>query len=300
VIPPWSAVRSELAARGFRPSRRLGQNFLKDPNLARAIARDAGELEGRFVLEVGAGPGILTAALLERGARVLAVEVDARLVAVARALLGEPRGLELLHADALARKHALAPELVERLPDEGPWQVVSNLPYSSGTPVVMLLARLAHPPLSQCILIQAELAERMAAEPGTGSYGALSVRLQASYRVALLRDVAPELFWPRPAVASRVVRLELRPDRPPPAELAALDRTAQALFSGRRKSLRRLLGDLLGAEGAGAALAETGLAGDLRPEDVGGEGFLALARSPLGAVLGPFGPNPWLPPPDAL
>jgi 16S rRNA (adenine1518-N6/adenine1519-N6)-dimethyltransferase len=300
VIPAFTAVRQELAALGFRPSRRLGQNFLKDPNLARAIARDAGELEGRFVLEVGSGPGVLTAALLERGARVLAVEVDARLIAVSRALLGAPQGLEVLHADALARKHALAPELLERLPREGPWKVVSNLPYSAGTPVVMLLARLAHPPLAQCVLVQAELAERMAAEPGTGAFGALSVRLQASYRVVPLRDVAPELFWPRPAVASRVVRLELRPDRPSPAELEVLDRTAQALFSGRRKSLRRLLGDLLGAKEAAAALAGAGLAGDLRPEDVGGEGFLALARGPLGAALGPFGPNPWLPPPDAL
>jgi 16S rRNA (adenine1518-N6/adenine1519-N6)-dimethyltransferase len=297
VIPGWSAVRAELAAAGFRPTKRLGQNFLKDPNLARAIARDAGELEGVFVLEVGSGPGILTAALLERGARVLAVEVDRRLVDVSRALLGPQERLELLHADALAGKHALAPALAQRLPAGEPWQVVANLPYSSGTPVVMLLARRVHPPWRLTILIQAELAERMAAAPLTRAYGALSVRLQACYRVSLGRRVAPELFWPVPAVESCVVGLELAADRPPQAELEALDRTLARCFAGRRKTLRRLAADLLGPERAEGALATAGLAGGLRPEAVSPEGFLALARGPFGAA---FGRNPWLRTPDEL
>lgn len=291
MIPGWSAVRAELAAAGFRPSRRLGQNFLKDPNLARAIARDAGELGGVFVLEIGAGPGILTGALLERGARVLAVEIDSRLIDVARALLGPHERLELLHADALAGKHALSPALAERLPAHGPWQVVANLPYSSGTPVVVLLTRLVNPPERLTILIQAELSERMAAAPGTRAYGALSVRLQACYGVALQRGVTPELFWPRPAVESRVVRLELAPDRPPREELEALDRTLARCFAARRKTLRRLAADLLGPEGAEGALAAAGLEGGLRPESVSPEGFLALARGPLGAAIPPASPR---------
>ena len=303
MIPGWSAVRAELAAAGFRPSKRLGQNFLRDPNLARAIARDAGLVEGAFVLEIGSGPGILTAALLERGARVLAVEVDRRLVDLSRALLGPREGLDLLHADALAGKHALSPALVERLPADEPWQVVANLPYSTGTPVVMLLARLVHPPERLTVLIQSELAERMAAAPGTRAYGALTVRLQACYRVSLLRGVAPELFWPRPAVESRVVRLELSPERPPRADLEALDRTVARCFAARRKTLRRLAADLLGPELAEKALAAAGLDGGERPENVPPGGFLVLARGPLGAPGSQgrsFDRNSWLQPPDEL
>lgn len=286
MIPGWSAFRAELEAQGFRPSKRLGQNFLRDPNLARAIVADADLEPGERVLEVGPGPGILTAALLERGARVLAVEIDARLVAVARAVLGEPEGLELLHADALLGKHALAPALLERLPSTGPWQVVSNLPYSAGTPLVVLLARLAAPPRRMTVLIQTELARRMAAEPGGADYGALSVRLQARYAVTALRDVGPALFWPRPAVQSRLVRLErLGAGEPDAEDLRALDALVGQCFQGRRKTLRRLLADLAGERGQ-ALLASAGLDGDLRPEAVGVEGFLALAR-----LEGPWRPD---------
>ena len=289
MTPGWSRVRAELEARGFHPSKRLGQNFMRDPNLARAIVRDAGVERGDFVLEVGPGPGILTGALLEAGARVLAAEIDERLIEVARAVLGEEPlesgQLEFLHGDVLAGKHALAPELLERLPSGGTWRLVSNLPYSAGTPVVALAARLEHPPADMTVLIQAELVDRMAAGPGSKVYGALSVRLQAAYRIRPLREVAPGLFWPQPAVQSRLARLELRADRPAPEALRALDAAVGVLFTARRKTLRRTLGDHLGAEVAGRALAEAGLEGGLRPEQVGVEGFLALATAPAWGLL---------------
>ena len=286
MIAGWSTFRTELEARGFHPSRRLGQNFMRDPNLARAIARDGGVSEGDFVLEVGPGPGILTAALLEAGARVLAVEIDGRLVEVASAVLGpgplDSGQLEFLCADALASKHALNPELIARLPAEGPWRMVSNLPYSAGTPVVALLSRLPNPPVDMTVLIQAELADRMAAPPGSKAYGALSVRLQSAYRVQALREVAPALFWPRPAVQSRLARLERLEAGPGPAELARIDAVAADLFAGRRKTLRRLLAGLVGAEGAALALERSGLDGGLRPEQLPPEAFRALARLPDG------------------
>ena len=283
MIPGFGAVRAELEARGFRPSRRLGQNFLKDPNLARAIAADADPRPGEAVLEVGPGPGVLTAALLERGARVLAVEIDGRLVEVLRAVLGEPEGLELVHADALASKHRLAPELASRLPAHGDWQVVSNLPYSAGTPVVLELARTAHPPRRFTVLLQAELARRLAADPGSGDYGAVSVRIQARYRPRALREVAPALFWPRPQVRSLVLQLErYEPGAGPvgaasPAELAALDRLVGHCFGGRRKTLRRLLAAVGAPPGA---LQAAGLDGGARPEEIDAAGFLSLARQP--------------------
>ena len=100
--PPWSAFRAALEDAGFRPSKRLGQNFLLDENMCRALVRDSGAGPGDLVLEVGAGCGFLTAHLAESGARVLAVEVDARLFEVARGFLGAQESVELLHCDALA------------------------------------------------------------------------------------------------------------------------------------------------------------------------------------------------------
>jgi 16S rRNA (adenine1518-N6/adenine1519-N6)-dimethyltransferase len=259
-------------ARGFRPSKRLGQNFLCDGNMARAIARDSGVGPGDRVLEVGPGCGFLSLHLLELGARVLAVEIDPRLAAVARGFLGEREGFELLEADALAGKHRLNPELVARLPGEGDWHLVSNLPYSAGTPILVLLSRLPvrpgspGPPATMTVLIQRELAERLSARPGSRAWGALAARVQALYRVEAGRTLGPDLFWPRPRVDSRVVRLVLEP-RVEPDQLPALDALTAALFRERRKTLARILARPAGGrEAAVRALAGLGLDPGARPE----------------------------------
>jgi 16S rRNA (adenine1518-N6/adenine1519-N6)-dimethyltransferase len=280
--PAWSEFRAALEARGFRPSKRLGQNFLRDGNMARAIARDASVGPGDFVLEVGPGCGFLTAHLLELGVRLLAVEIDTRLAEVTRGFVGRAEGFELLEADALAGKHRLAPELVERLPDAGPWHLVSNLPYSAGTPLLVLLSRLANPPASMTVLIQRELAERIAAEPGAKEWGALSARLRLSYDVELLRPVSAELFWPRPKVASRVVRLTLR-ERISDELWARLDDLLEHLFHARRKTLAALLASPFGGRAkALERLAACGLEPGARPAELGPAELLALARE------GPF------------
>lgn len=283
----WSELRARLEAEGFHPSRTLGQNFLRDVSMARAIARDSGVGEGDFVLEVGPGCCMLSLRLLELGVRLLAVEIDARLARIARERLAraERGSAEVLECDVLAGKHALAPEVLERLPRAGDWHVVANLPYSAGTPFLALIARLEHPPRSATVLLQRELVERLAAQPGSKVWGPVGARVRLAYDVRLVRRVGPELFWPRPKVDSAVARLDLRPERPAPELAQRFDRIVDGLFQARRKALGGRLGELWGSrERALEALAELGIEPRARVETLSVEQLVELARrAPDGA-----------------
>lgn len=277
--PPWAQLRARLEAMGFRPSRALGQNFLLDPNLARAIARDARVGPGDRVLEVGPGCGALSRELVALGVRLLAVEIDKRLAELAREAVAGAAQAEVLRSDVLAGKHALAAAVLERLPTEEPWHVVANLPYSAGTPFLVVASRLPAPPQSMTVLLQRELVDRLAAEPGGRAWGPVGARLRLLYRVTVLRQVGPELFWPRPRVDSAVARLELRGERPAPDEVRAFDRLVDHLFQARRKTLAARLGPRVGGrEAAEALLGELGLDPRARPEQLDPEALLALAR----------------------
>jgi 16S rRNA (adenine1518-N6/adenine1519-N6)-dimethyltransferase len=279
--PPWSAFRAELEAAGFRPTKTLGQNFLVDSNAARSLAADAALAPGEEVLEIGAGCGFLTVHLAELGHPVLAVEIDARLLAIAQRLVAGYRNVRWLHADALAGKHALAPELLAALPAGGAWSVVANLPYSISAPLLVLLARLAAPPRRMSVLVQDELARRIAARPGEPEWGALSARLQLRYCAALGRGVGEQLFWPRPRVASRVVALERLPGSgPEPARVAAFDALVDVLFQQRRKQVVSVLAAHLGDRAtATALLAQASIDPRTRPETLAPEALLALAST---------------------
>lgn len=277
----WSALRGRLSALGFHPSRRLGQNFLIDDNMVLAIARDAGVEPGARVLEVGVGLGVLTRALLDLGAEVVAVEIDGRLATLARERLGDEPRLTLIQADALDGKHRLAGE-VDRALGDRPWQLVANLPYSISAPLLVVLARRAVPPASMTVLVQKEVAARIAARPGTSDWGPLSIRLQLDYRAERLRDVGATLFWPRPKVESSVVRLVRRPDPLPVAEREALDDLVHALFTRRRQALGRVLSERTGDRAAVlATLEELGRRPDQRAEVLDEGELVRLSRTPL-------------------
>lgn len=279
--PPWTAFRTELDAIGFRPSKTLGQNFLVDPNAARAIAEESALGPGARVLEIGAGCGFLTLHLAQLGLELLAVEIDERLLQVAQRLLGQRPNVRWLRTDALAGKHALAPAVAAELPGEGPWHVVSNLPYSISAPLLVVLSRLPNPPRSLSVLVQEEVARRIAARPGEPEWGALTARLALLYRTRAGRAVGPQLFWPRPRVASRVVHLEREVGPPPGApEVVAYDALVDELFRHRRKQLLPLLAGPLGDREAARALLEgVGLDPRARPETLGAPQLLALSRS---------------------
>lgn len=270
-----------LSRLGFRPSKRLGQNFLQDTNLARALVRDAEVEAGAFVLEVGPGLGRLTSPLLEAGARVLAVEVDGRLVEALREHLGDAEGLELLHADVLAGKHRLEPEVARLLPAAGDWHLVANLPYVISAPLLVVLASLANPPRTMSVLVQREVADRIRAEPGSADWGPLSIRLQVGYEARAGREVDPRLFWPRPRVQSAVVHLHRREDAPSPEALERLSALVGGLFHRRRQGIGRVLGDLVGGrEAAAALLGEAGIDPSVRAERLPVEDLVRLAGAP--------------------
>jgi 16S rRNA (adenine1518-N6/adenine1519-N6)-dimethyltransferase len=273
-----------LEERGLRPRRRLGQNFLVDPNALEAIVRDADPRPGETILEVGPGPGILTERLLAAGASVVAVEVDPAMADLATELLDDPPGLLLLRTDVLRGKHRIEPavlEAVDRIRAGGPWRVVANLPYQVASPVTADLVALADPPRDVVVMVQAEVADRMIARPGSPAYGPLAAALALAARVERLRDLPPDVFWPRPRIRSSVVRI--RPDpatRDARGSWPAAEAFLRAVFLHRRKTLR------FGLTAAGhdasrvdAAIRDVGLAPDVRAEAVSPEVLDRLRRS---------------------
>jgi 16S rRNA (adenine1518-N6/adenine1519-N6)-dimethyltransferase len=260
----------ELAARhGVRPRKSLGQNFLVDPNLARAIAREAGAGPRERFLEVGAGLGSLTVALSERGSEVLAVEVDERLVpALEEVVAGLP--VRVVAADAVRADWP-------RVLGEGPWRMASNLPYNIGVRVLVDLLEEAPQVDPFVVMVQREVGERLAAGPGHPAYGAVSLRVAYRAEVRTLRRIGRTVFWPEPNVDSVLLRLERRP----PLVEVARDRLFRFIDEGfrqRRKTLASALVRLGYPRGqAAAALDRTGLDPKVRAEVLGLEDFARLA-----------------------
>jgi 16S rRNA (adenine1518-N6/adenine1519-N6)-dimethyltransferase len=269
-LPP---LREALAAEGLRADKRFGQHFLFDLNLCRKIARLAGDLEGAAVVEVGPGPGGLTRALLEAGARVLAIEADARFIPILEAL-GEaaPGRLTVIRADALV---ADEPALLRDAGLRDDATVVSNLPYNVGTPLFVKWLTGAWRPAGLTLMFQKEVAQRIVAAPSSGAYGRLSVLAQALCTVELVLDAPARAFTPPPKVDSAVIRARPLPGRPGDRILAALETVTAAAFGQRRKMLRASL-RALGGESLCHAAA---LAPDARAETIDIPGFLRLANA---------------------
>lgn len=281
--PPWSEFRAALAEERFRPTKGLGQNFLIDPNTVRAIAADADLHPGERALEVGAGCGFLTLALAELGVLVTAVEIDPRLARVARRFLAGVPGVRLIETDVLEGKHRLSATVAQEIAALGEWHLVSNLPYSIAGPVLALAARCEPRPRTMSVLVQEEVAERIAARPGDSEWGSLTARIALLYRARPGRRVGAQLFWPRPRVSSRVVHLEARDEvQPEREELAAFDELVDLLFQQRRKQLGSVLTSALGdRDRAETLIREAELDPRSRPQDLSPEHLLALSRSSL-------------------
>ncbi len=274
-----AAVRDLAARHGVRPSKSLGQNFLCDPNLARAIAAEAGVGTGDRVVEVGAGFGSLTVALAATGAEVLAMEFDRKLIPALEEVVGELPSVRVLHADAM--KVDWASTLSAGGESGGSWTMVSNLPYNIATPLVLEMLERAPTVERFLVMIQREVGERLAAGPGEEAYGAVSVRVAFLATASVVRRVPPAVFWPEPAVESVLVRLE-RLERSPVEvpSAAALRRVIEAGFGQRRKTMRNALRRLgLSMERADAVLASCSLDPRVRAETLGLESFAAIARA---------------------
>jgi 16S rRNA (adenine1518-N6/adenine1519-N6)-dimethyltransferase len=258
-------IKSLLEAHGVRPSRRLGQNFLADPNLVDRIVRTAGVGAGDRVVEVGAGTGTLTRALGASGATVVAYEVDQRLLPLLGQVLS---GLEV----ELRFADVTKVDLTEAL-GEGSWTMVANLPYNVGTPLILDVLRNVPAVDRLIVMVQHEVADRLVAEPGSKSYGLPSVVTRLHTRPRIAFSVPPHVFFPAPEVESAVVEL-VRIPAPDFAEAAI--GLAAAAFQQRRKMLRRSLDSVL--EDANTCLVAAGLDPTARPEDLFAEDFVRLAR----------------------
>jgi 16S rRNA (adenine1518-N6/adenine1519-N6)-dimethyltransferase len=269
-LPP---LRDVIARHGLSARRSLGQNFLFDLNLLGRIARAAGDLTGRDVLEIGPGPGGLTRALLAHGARrVVAVERDRRFLPALAEIAGRwPGRLEVVEGDALALDHAA---LV------GPGAaVVANLPYNVGTELLVGWLRADWPPWwsGLTLMFQREVAQRISAAPGSDAYGRLGVLAGWRTGARVLFDVPPSAFTPPPEVTSSVVSIQPRPEPVAPARLAALERVSAAAFGQRRKMLRQSLKGL-GVEPP-ILLQAAGIDPTRRAETLDVAEFCALARA---------------------
>jgi 16S rRNA (adenine1518-N6/adenine1519-N6)-dimethyltransferase len=268
-LPP---LRESLAAHGLMAKKAFGQHFLLDLNVTRKIARLADLAPGARVIEVGPGPGGLTRALLEAAARVTAIEKDERFRPLLEDLAAAaPAGaLTLVFGDALGVDETA-------LAAGEPAHVVSNLPYNVGTPLLIKWLTGPWTPASLTLMFQKEVAQRIAAAPGTGAYGRLAVIAQATCEARTVVDVPARAFTPAPKVDSAVVRLTPRAERPAPQRLTALQAVTAAAFGQRRKMLRQSL-KALGGE---PLIEAAGLDPRARAETVDVAGFLRLADARL-------------------
>lgn len=267
---PLPPLRDVIATHGLAARKSLGQHFLFDLNLTGRIARNAGDLSIGTCIEIGPGPGGLTRALLEAGARqVIAIERDDRAIAIQNEIAAAyPGRLEIIAADALAVDCATL--------GQAPRRIVANLPYNIST--VLLLQWLRQAPAFDCLVLmfQKEVVDRLAATPRSPDYGRLSVITQWLCQVQPLFNVDKRAFTPPPAVMSTVVKLVPRPQPLAPARFETLEKVTAAAFGQRRKMLRSSLKSLGDAE---ALIAATGIAPTARAEELSVEDFCALARA---------------------
>jgi 16S rRNA (adenine1518-N6/adenine1519-N6)-dimethyltransferase len=268
-------IHELLLANDLRPSRALGQNFVADGNTVRRIVRLSGVGAGSRVVEIGAGLGSLTLALVEAGAEVTAVEIDRHVAPVLRRQV-EPLGVTVVEADA--RKL----DFGELLGAEPGWSLVANLPYNVAVPLVVRVLEEAPQVSSLLVMVQREVGERLAAGARDEAYGAVSVKVAYWATAAVVGKVSPSVFIPRPRVESVLVRMDRRDDvaggGPPPAgpgspEYQRLFAVVRGGFAHRRKMLRRSLEHLVAPE----AFVAAGIAPTARAEELGLDEWERLA-----------------------
>lgn len=265
-------LRDELEAHGLWANKGLGQHFLLDLNITRRIARTAGELAGRQVIEVGPGPGGLTRALLEAGAHVTAIEKDPRFLPLLEPLIEWSGGrLRIMQGDALdADEEALISWNASVSPAV---QVISNLPYNVGTPLLVKWLKAGAWRGDMTLMFQKEVAQRIVAKPGSDAYGRLAVLAQARCNARLEFTVPARAFTPPPKIASAIVHLtDLAHPYP---HLDAIERVTAAAFGQRRKMLRSALRAL--TPDAEPLLRAAGIEPTARAEEIDQQGFRRLA-----------------------
>jgi 16S rRNA (adenine1518-N6/adenine1519-N6)-dimethyltransferase len=265
-----SELQHFLKERGAFPKKGLSQNFLIDGNIIRKIIELAAVKPGDFVIEIGPGPGALTQLLLERGAHVLAIEIDSLFARELSRLQTEDKRLEILCSDALTVPY-------ENILKGRSGKVVANLPYHITTPLLVELLPLYPHIESLTLMVQQEFAKRMYAQVGTSDYSSLTLLVGFYAEVVNHFVVGPNCFYPKPSVHSSVVHCQLKP----PAltkEREAFFRLTRTAFQHRRKMLRAALRELYAPQSVEQALTTLGVSSTARPEELSLYQFIDLFR----------------------
>ncbi len=251
----------------LRARKRFGQNFLRDESVIRRIVAAVRPLPGERLLEIGPGRGALTGALLARDCRLLALELDRDLVPLLQQQFGANPNFTLQQGDALQLDLAA-------LGFDAPVRVVGNLPYNISTPLIFHLLAQAGRIRDMHFMLQKEVVERLAAGPGSKTYGRLGIMAQYFCTVESLFEVPPGAFTPAPKVQSAIVRLTPHTVLPHPARsLPALERVVRTAFNQRRKTLRNALQELID----GDRIAALGIDPGARPERLALADYVRLA-----------------------
>jgi 16S rRNA (adenine1518-N6/adenine1519-N6)-dimethyltransferase len=275
-----------LAARlDLRPTKQRGQNFVIDPNTVRRIVRASGVTADDVVLEVGPGLGSLTLAILETGAELTAIEIDPLLAGRLPQTIKEhaPDRVErfrLVHDDALR---------VTEVPGPAPTALVANLPYNVSVPVLLHLMALLPSLEKGLVMVQLEVADRLAAKPGSKIYGVPSVKAAWYANVRRAGVIGRNVFWPAPNVDSGLVHWEHIPPRETAVTREQVFAVVDAAFAQRRKALRGVLRSLATAEEVDAALAAAGVDPLARGESLTVEDFVRIAEALPALVPGERG-----------
>ncbi len=289
-------IQQLLTSAGVVPNRKFGQHFLVDLNLLKLIVDSAQFGPDDVVLEVGCGTGSMTEALAERAGRVVAVELDPTLATIARSQLAQVSNVVLVQGDALSSKGSFNPAVIAAIEDFCPIRgsapmskkpsrllLVSNLPYDVASAVI---ANLVNGPLvadAMVVTVQKEVAERMAAAPGSRDYGSLSILLGATGDVEVLRILKPGVFWPPPQVDSAIVRFVRNDQRRNAIEDIVLLGEVVGLFMGHRRKMLRACAKhapahLGGRDSWTELFEQCGVAPTCRPEELSPDQYVELAN----------------------
>lgn len=262
-------LRRLLDRHGVRPRKSLGQNFVVDPNTIRKIVRLSGVGADDRVLEIGAGAGSLTLGLAAAAARVIAVELDPRMLPVLTEAVGDLTNVDIVEADALNLD----------LASVGATRMVGNLPYNVATPLVLKMLERAPQLADLTVMTQKEVGERLAATPGAKSYGQVSILVRYFSEAKVVARISRQAFWPVPGVDSVVVRLTRRADVLD-VSFDLLATVVKTAFSQRRKTLRNTLVPLaVSTAGIEEILRTAGIDPGARAEEIDLDGFAAIARA---------------------
>lgn len=273
-------IKDIMQRHGFSFSKGLGQNFLVNPSVCPRMAEMGGANEKSGVLEIGPGIGVLTAELARRAKKVVAIELDDRLIPVLGETLAEFNNVKVIHGDAL--KLDLAAVIKQDFSECESVSVCANLPYYITSPIIMALLESRLPIGSVTVMVQKEAADRICAPVGSRESGALTVAINYYAQPHMLFRVSPGSFMPPPKVTSAVIRMDILPQ--PQYDVGderVFFRMVKAGFSQRRKTLANALtsGGFLTKEAAAQALSDAGVAAASRIEALDMEGLAALSRS---------------------